>query len=133
MDEKHTQNPFAGAEVISTYTQKQATEDGWLIDVTEHAKAHRFRYPVAFTAPCYAELIAGYSRWQVRPEAERLHHVLDILAETARISPPPKDRIRLCLGTRDAEGVAYIVEFLAVCGPGDDAEPVITVMLPEDE
>lgn len=130
---QETQNPFADAEVISIYTRAQALADGLLVDVTDHARAHLFQHPVAFTRNCYTQVIAEWCRYMERAEEDRLHDILDRLAETARVTPPPRDRIRLAIGTRDGEGVAYLVELIAHCGPGDDLEPVITVMLPEDE
>ena len=37
-------------DIISTYTRKEAIEDGVLIDVTDVAKLEGFRTPVAFTS-----------------------------------------------------------------------------------
>ena len=41
-------------EVISTYTQQQAVEDGFLVDVNELAKEAGFRIPVHITCGVYA-------------------------------------------------------------------------------
>jgi hypothetical protein len=60
--------------------------------------------------------------------------------------PTAEDELRLitefCLAFKDAARLASAadrllftfrgVQLKAICGPGDDAEPVITIMLPEE-
>ena len=48
------------------------------------------------------------------------------LAPAGQTTLPVRLRIRQRAGHR-------LVTLKAVCGPGDDAEPVITIMLPEED
>lgn len=130
---EETKSHFADAEVIHAYSREQAIEDGNLIDVSEAAALNHFRYPMAFTRAAYGELIAAYSRWAGRPETDRLHEILGKLASAARHAPAKDGRIVMTFGTRDGEGVPYLLDVSAILGPGDDGKPVLTVCLPEDE
>ena len=44
------QNPFDDMPLISSYTRKQAIEDGMLVDLTQWAKQTGFNMPVACTS-----------------------------------------------------------------------------------
>lgn len=44
-------------EVISSYSRKQAIEDGVLIDVTEAANQLGFRVPVAMTSAAWGDCV----------------------------------------------------------------------------
>ena len=52
-----TQHPFDEAEMIYSYTRRQAIEDGVLIDLTQWAKETGFKYPVACTATVWNQYI----------------------------------------------------------------------------
>lgn len=120
-------------EVIHTYTRAEALADGVLIDITEAAKAHRFRHHFAITSTAYAELVSEYCRGSNTSEAERLGDILDMLYLTIVTGPRGLNRLTMNFGTVDAEGVSHRVDVTAHCHPGDDGEPVMTLMLPGEE
>ena len=125
-----------GAEVISVYTRKQAIEDGVLVDLRqgdleEVVKNAGFKYPVACTAEVFHECIelTEAAKRAGNDIKGRLWDVLFMLSmaikttrNTTRIAYKlnvVRDRVR-----------ATPTELVAVCGPGDEGEPVITIMFP---
>lgn len=123
-----------GDEYVSVYTRRQAIRDGVLIDVTETAKLFGFKHPVAFSDGAYVDLVIEYCRGTNTLEADRLNAVLLAIRDTiARKAKHPSDRIYFRLATCDGEGTHYDAALIAHCGPGDDPDPVITIMRPEDD
>ena len=121
--------------VIHTYTRAQAIEDDVLIDVSEMAYEAGFRWPVAVTAGVWAyveptrELEA-----QGQSTEGRLWDTLWMASLAAR---------RASTGTIQVTfEVAYIqkpgkgpetVSLKMVARPGDEGEPVMTIMLPGED
>jgi hypothetical protein len=112
--ELQTDQPFG--PVIFSYTRKQAIEDGVLVDVTALAREEGFRLHTAITSGLLGELSGGLPD-SMREEAVR--HLLKTFHLEIR-RQPNTDRIHFREG-----GIAA----WALCGPGDDGEPVLTVML----
>lgn len=121
--EKIESGPWAGFEVISVYSRAQAIEDGELVDVSKKASRIGFRYPVAVTAGVWAELESAARRMDTSTEFPLLLLLLG-LYKTIRALQGDTDRFE---ATHPLGGSELSV--WAVVGPGDDAEPVITVML----
>jgi len=107
--------------VVFSYTRAQALEDGVLVDVSEWASPREmmggFTIPVAFTSAVWALVQA--------PEAShedtrgRAHDVLWLASCAARMS---RTHFTVRLGNRDVRMWIHV-------GPGDEAEPVTTIML----
>lgn len=125
---------FSEAEVISVYTRAQAIADGVLIDTTETAREAGFRVPVALTAAVWADCVAWDNEHEQAPqdEAGRLWDVLSMAAHAARLNQgalAPFFVLRIpSQGARPEP-----VRLVAHIGPGDDAEPVITIMQPGED
>ena len=118
-------------EVIFAYTRAQAIEDGVLIDVSSLAKEAGFRYPVALTSAAW--------HWIEPPEETigqdatgRLWDLLNVLRYEIRKSKGDRIDFKVLFEQGSGEAKA-LVDFYALCGPGDSAEPVITVMLPDED
>ncbi len=124
------------AEVISVYTRRQAIEDGVLVDLTQPellnlVKEAGFKYPVAMTTEAFMDCVA------LTPAAKRagndikgrLWDVLWMLRTTIREARGEGGNITmfklLCITDR-----RRLCTLKAICGPGDDGEPVITIMHP---
>jgi len=124
----HEPGLFDGAEVISRYSRADALADGVLVDVSELASEAGIVYPVAMTRGLWGatvELPRNYRGCQ--SETGRLWDVVNMTRWAIRAA-----------GTTDRVGVKVKVSgrwvrFNAHCGPGDDAEPVITLMLPGED
>lgn len=122
--------------VIYAYTRAQAIADGVLVDVSKLAREAGFKIPVAVTAGVWAECVAVPNGVTCQDETGRLWDVLFMLHHAIATSPNPKsDRVDFALHVRNdnREGTPPLVKLYALCGPGDDAEPVVTVMLPGED
>ena len=123
--------------IVYAYTRAQALADGVLVDVTEEAKQFGYKVPVAVTANLfnlYVRASEGMIAEGQSTEA-RLRDVLMVLL--FRIKQRPRtDRITFnvsfAMGPTQ-RNISRTVELTAIIGPGDMAEPVLTIMLPEDE
>ena len=124
-------------EPIHTYTRQQAIDDGMLIDVSILAREAGFRVPVAITAAAWADCVAWSNADSKRQchqdEAGRLWDVLWMLKLAARRGGS-EIRYQLYRVPRGGRGVKpRLTTLKAICGPGDQGEPVITVLLPGED
>ena len=124
-------------EVVSCYTREQAIADGVLVDVSETAREAGFGFPVAMTRAAYADCVEWTEKDSYRQthqdESGRLWDVL-WMAKLAARAGGREILFRLRRVPRGGRGhVAREVVLKAVCGPGDSAEPVITIMLTSED
>ena len=107
-------------EPICCYTRADALADGVLVNVSERARRAGIKYPTACTAGVWA-LIGTMPESCTVEESVRLAEVLAaMLAAIRRGGVRGTDRVHFeALGER----------LYAVCGPGDTAAPVLTIML----
>jgi hypothetical protein len=125
---------FDNADLIHRYTRADALRDGVLIDVSAVAREAGIGYPVALTGAAWARCVAGPPGVECQDEAGRLWDVLFLLAGAIRrAGSGPEVRFAVHVRDGDAERMPPLVRLQAVCGPGDLGEPVITVMLPEED
>ena len=128
-------NGKAFGNLIYSYTRAQAIADGVLIDVTDEAKAHGFKVPVAITDHLfhgYVAFVPEELQSQGQSATGRLHDLLTLAMIAARTSKGT-DRAYFKIAFLMAPGRAETVQVIAHIGPGDTAEPVLTIMLPEDD
>lgn len=123
---------------IHTFSRAQAIEDGILVDVSEMAKQAGFRLPVAMTRAVWVECVEWSevdSRRQVyQDERGRLWDVVWLAAQAARRGHG--DRLvfqlyRVPLGGRSLR--PRLVTLNLHIGPGDEPEPVVTILLPGED
>lgn len=126
---------FDNDEIISRYSRADAIRDGILIDVSAMAREAGIRYPVALTAAVWAECVAVPPGVRCQDEAGRLWDVLWLLALAIRGSRDGARELRFAVHVRNdnRDGTPPLVRLKAVCGSGDQGEPVITVMLPDED
>ena len=125
---------FTRDDIIHAYTRAQAVADGVLVDVSEAAREAGFRYPVALTRAVWDEHVAVPPSVEGQDEAGRLWDVLTMLRFAIRAGGGGSElRFRLHVRNDNRDGEPPMVELKAVCGPGDDMEPCITVMLLSEE
>jgi hypothetical protein len=123
-------------DVISTYTREQAIEDGQLIDVSETAREAGFKYSVVLTAAAWADCVAwsddDNEQQAYQDESGRLWDVLFMASHSIRTSKDSGDRLlfQLYRVPRDGQSIeAMLVTLKLIVGPGDSGEPVITILL----
>ncbi len=143
-------NPFEDMEVISSYSRAQAIEDGVLVDVSALAREAGFKYPVAVSAGVFAVLVpwAKGTRGDVSKPAEgealygfgqsfggRAWDLLAILLYEIRRGKNG-ERVEfapLFVMPGTPQGQPVPVKMRALCGPGDEGEPVITIAMPDED
>jgi len=127
-----TETFWEGAEIISTYSRKQAIEDGVLIDISDAAKCAGIKHPTAITQNLWSSWVEVPEGLEGLQDASgRLWDVLWMFSVAARKAA--SDRLTYSVLFQTKERKMEKVQLNAVCGPGDNAEPVITIMLPGDD
>ena len=121
-------------DFIHKYTRAQAIADGVLVDVTETANESGFRWPVAITSTVWEDCVA----WSEEDSERQVHQtesgrLWDVLFMAfAAISKSRNDSVLIYeLGRvpRDGKSIKpQVTKLKLVAGPGDTAEPVITIM-----
>ena len=124
-------NLFSPDDLIHSYTRQQAIEDGVLMDVSETAKEAGVRFPVALTRAVWAQYVEVPDGVDCQDEAGRLWDVLWMFRHGAEGADG--DRFEFDLLVRNDNRQADQVTLRAICGPGDDAKPVITIMLLDED
>ncbi|MEW8279808.1 MAG: DUF6573 family protein [Candidatus Thiodiazotropha sp.] len=127
-------------EVIVSYTRAQAIEDGVLVDVGLVAKEAGFNWPVALTSAVWADCVAWNdddSRQKpFQDQAGRLWDVLFMASQAICTSRGSSERLlfKLYRVPRDGKVMkAELVTLKLIVGPGDQGEPVITILLPDED
>ncbi len=126
-------------ETICRYTRAQALEDGVLIDVTEAATEAGFCWPVAITHAAWQACVEwsdNDSRRQTyQDESGRLWDVLWMAFVAIRSATGGTEinfqLYRVPKGGRRTK--ARLTTLKLISGPGDAGEPVITIMLPQED
>lgn len=138
-------------EVIHAYTRADALRDGVLVDVTDAPGGSReagLLWPVAMTAAAHAATVAwGVNVDPAKPftgndETGRLWDVtmtlrMRVLPRACRIAQQHgQARVPfevLCIPPQGRSVASVPTGLVLHLGPGDDGEPVITVMLPDED
>jgi hypothetical protein len=131
---------FTDADFVYGYSRAQALADGVLVDVTALAREAGFTIPAALTAAAWADCVA----WTAddteqtgvpQDETGRLWDVLWLAGHAARLHRDKAgDRLTFALlrvprGHRRATRCELVLHI----GPGDEGEPVMTVLLPGED
>lgn len=118
--------------VIHAYTRAQAIADGVLIDVSRLSSEAGFRFPAAMTAAAWEQAVAWPDDQDAgQSEEGRLWDVVYMAAYAARSRGGSELLYTLGVVSRGGHE-PETVQLKCVVGPGDDGEPVVTIMLPEE-
>ena len=123
---------FEDFEVVSCYTRANAIADGVLIDVTERACQVGFKLPTVVTATVWSSII-GMGNADI--ESLRLTAFLARCCREAIYSSkqrPNARRVNFSYGDEKSP-VSRVHNVIIDIGPGDNAEPVLTIMFPCDD
>ena len=141
---------FDEFDVISTYTRVQAIEDGQPVDLTDAKdrggrRLSPFKWPVAMTAEAFGRTISVGGKWKADPDGTETlvlpgcqdfpGRVWDVFwMALVKMRQADGDTVRFAVSVL-TDGVCKrkVVELKAICGPGDDAGPVITIMLSDED
>lgn len=129
---------FDADDLIFSYSRAQAILDGILVDVSEMAQEAGFRLPVAMTLAAWEDLVAwNDDNLGLQDETGRLWDVLWMARHACRSAQAvASSRIEgsvLRVPNMRRATKPHLAGFVVYCGPGDTAEPVITIMLPGED
>jgi hypothetical protein len=130
-------NPFSEQaeefHVIHTYTRKQAIDDGVLVDVSESAKEAGINFHVAVTSAVWGLYIVPPVKLEGfgQSVSGRLCDLLWMFRMSALKTNSSLLFYSCIILNKDEKREE--VKFKALCGPGDNLEPVITIMLPDED
>lgn len=121
-------------EYIHRYTRSDAIRDGVLIDVSDVAREAGFRYPVALTSAVWERCVIVPPGVLCQDEPGRLWDVVWMLrCAIARGQAGTVVSFALHVRNDNRERTLPLFRLKAVCGPGDQGEPVLTIMLPDED
>lgn len=128
--------------MVFAYTRKMAIEDGALVDLMQSPTAEQpdlaslvreagFLLPMVMTSTAFASAVSGEG--EDLPAGQsirgRLWDVLMLARHAIRRTGMQGDRVNFQASVDRGEGRHEIVNLYIHIGPGDDAEPVLTIML----
>ncbi len=141
---KQSENGAFG-DLIYAYTRAQAIQDGVLVDVTETAKEAGIVYPTAVTQALWdGYIVPPESLKGIQDVQGRLWDVLTMFSFSARamkktnpdVAESPRDtaqtlffKVIFQMPSKGGNPKMETVNLKAICGPGDNAEPILTIML----
>lgn len=135
-------------EVIYSYSRADALRDGVLVDVSTLASEYGVRWPVAMTAAAHLATVAWDERIEARKPGytgqDETGRCWDVLTMMRRMLPAACEQAQqqgygrvpfrvLCVPSEGAGVRARLTELALHVGPGDEGEPVITIMLPNED
>jgi hypothetical protein len=132
----NSENFWSDAEIVFRYSRKQAMRDGVLVDCTnadfgDLCRQLGIRVNVAMTSGAWASTIGGID--EPLPPGQsiegRLWDVLYAWRYAVSLRGADSDRVDFKVSVLKDDGKREIVNLWSLIGPGDEGEPVITIML----
>lgn len=122
-------------DIIYAYTRMQAINDGVLVDVSDIAREAGLRYPTSVTRSVWEQFVRVPEAVPWQDEQGRLWDILWMLrcAIQRRLGEEPQTVVLFEMVVNNDGRSNQVVDLKAVCGPGDDLAPVLTIMLPEED
>ena len=136
---------FTADDLISTYTRSEAIDDGVLVELdAAMCREAGINLPVAVSAAVHADVIAVHetARKACQDVSGRAWDVLWMLRNAIRRSGDGSEILFTMYATVHAKSqfrrarspvAASEITLKAICGPGDNGEPVITIMWPNED
>lgn len=131
MSEPSNEQPDPLFRVVHRYTRAQAIADGVLVDVSELAREAGFAWPLAVTAEVWGLVQAIPEAHRHEDATGRLWDVLMVAWANVRYGKGDGQELRFGVILHHEGGDR--LELKLVAGPGDEGEPVLTLMLPEQD
>jgi hypothetical protein len=126
-----TQDIFSDADLIFSYTRKQAIEDGVLVELSSPVCREHYKYPIAGTAAVWAIIDRAVKNPRTFNSLDGvLHDILWMSRACKRTVDPTTVLFQVLI---NGAGRQKKFTFKMVCGPSDDGSPCLTLMLPEED
>ena len=126
---------FSRDDIISVYTRDDAINDGVLVDLMQgelgNVCRQHYKYPIACTASVWSIISEAVSNPKFCNDCTGILH--DMLHMSKVSYTPDGDDTRLFTVIITGVGRRKYHRFKIVCGPGDSGEPVLTIMLPDED
>ncbi|OQY37379.1 MAG: hypothetical protein B6229_08530 [Spirochaetaceae bacterium 4572_7] len=118
--------------IIYKYTREMAIRDRVLIDITPLAFDMGFKIPVAVTNTLYTKYFLPTQKEEFEGEStpSRIWDMLTILYLTSKNH---NSNVRLFTMAAKFKNSYKLVTVKAVVSPGDTSDPVLTIMLPNED
>ena len=131
----------AFGDVIYSYTRAQAVADGVQVEVTKTAQEAGIRFPVFLTRTVYEAYVTVPPNVSGQDEAGRLWDIVwmtrfaILRLSTINYQLSTSRRLPVALYVRNDNRAAKLVKLIATCAALDinDAQPAITVMMPDED
>lgn len=123
---------FTGEDVIFVYTRADAIADGVLHDLSQLSIEAGIKFPTAITAAAWAAVIEPPADCPDQSIEGRAWDVLQVLRSQAK-EAGPTDRVDFVVRVKQCADFARDVALKALLHAGDEGEPCITVLLPNED
>jgi hypothetical protein len=122
-------------ELVYPYTQAQAVADGLQVEVSNVAAEAGIRFPVFLTRTVFDAFVTVPEGVTGQDEARRLWDIVWMLRFAIRKSQHRQNHLPFAFYVRNDNRKPRLVKLIATCGPLDidDAQPAITVMMPDED
>lgn len=131
---------FGADDLVYSYTREQAIADGVLVDLTTNAAPYGFKVPLAITHAAWHRCVEWtQDDTEQKPglgqsTEGRLADVLLMAFQAARRTDGDRAPFRLlCVPRHGEQEEAVSMDLVLAIGPGDQGEPVCTIMLPDED
>jgi len=127
--------PFEGFELISVYSRADALRDGVLVDLSDLVRSSGFRIPVAATEAVFSTYLDPSPELIASGESltGRAWDLLQVLLFAISVYPDRSEILFKVLFLMSPASSPVPIELKAICGPGDDARPMLTILLPSED
>ncbi len=133
-DTEQQQPLFGPEDLIHAYTRADAIGDGTLVDVSKTAREAGIKYPLALTRAVWADVEdVPPSKKGIQDAAGRLWDLVWMARHAAANVAHPDEEDRIFFDLVMPVGRKRNYRAKMVLGPGDDAEPVLTVLKPDED
>ncbi|HOB18551.1 MAG TPA: helix-turn-helix domain-containing protein [Candidatus Methanoculleus thermohydrogenotrophicum] len=110
-------------------TRQDAIDDGDLIEITRMGRDAGIIYPLAVSAQA-AQSMVPFPNMPQETVTENLWDTLNAFREKASTTTAEEFKFQVSLYQN---GLVPTITFKATVSPGDDGEPVITIMMPDED
>lgn len=119
--------------IVYSYTRDAAIHDGTLVDLSQHYpdQCRVYRYPVACTATVWALIEQGAAFNNGSSAAGIVWDIIH-MSQNGIVARPDDQTVYFDVIIMDA-GPTSRHRLKAMCHPGDRLEPVITIMLSDED
>ena len=132
----NSDNFWSDAEIVFRYSRKQAMRDGVLVDCTnadfgDLCRQLGIKVNVAMTSGAWSATIGGLDE-ELPPGQSIEGRIWDVLYAwryAIALSGCETDRVDFKVSVLQNDGKRKVVNLWSLIGPGDEGEPVITIML----